>query len=268
VLGLVRSDAGAAALTASGAEVHRGDLEDLASLRSGTAGAEGVIHTAFVHDFSRFQEVCEIDRRAIEAIGAELEGSGRPLLVTSGVAGIAPGRLATEEDPPATSFPRLSEPAANALAARGVRASVVRLAPSVHGRGDHGFVPMLIALAREKGVSAYIGEGLNRWSAVHRYDAAKVYRSAIERADIGARYHAIAEEGVPFKEIAAAIGRGLNLPVVSMSPGEAAEHFGWFAMFAGMDMSASGERTRALFGWEPSETGLIADIEQSGYFNP
>jgi nucleoside-diphosphate-sugar epimerase len=266
VLGLARSDQGAKALAEMGAQVHRGDMQDLDSLRSGAAEADGVIHLAFNHDFSKFLENCEADRRAIEAIGEVLEGSERPLLVTSGLALVAPGRLATEADSPAPGFPRLSEVAAETVAARGVRAAVVRLAPSTHGAGDHGFVPHLINLAREKGVSAYIGDGSNRWPGVHRFDAARLYRLALERGAVDGPYHAVAEEGVPFKEIAGVIGRGLGVPVVSKSEDEAADHFGWFKGFAGMDIPASSERTRERLNWQPTHPDLLTDIDQKAYF--
>jgi nucleoside-diphosphate-sugar epimerase len=262
VLGLARSDAGAKSLIAAGAEVHRGSLEDLASLRSGAAAGDGVIHTAFIHDFNNYAPAAEADQRAIETLGGALAGSDRPLIVTGGTLLVERhGSLAIEEDASNPNFPRKSEEAALALAARGVRASVLRLPPSVHGSGDHGFVPRLISIAREKGVSAFIGDGLNRWPAVHRIDAARLYRLLLENSSAGARYHGVADEGVPTREIAETIGRGLNVPVVSKSSEEAAEHFGWIARFFGIDGPASSALTRQSLGWQPAQPGLIADLK-------
>jgi nucleoside-diphosphate-sugar epimerase len=269
VLGLTRSEAGAAALAKAGARVHHGSLEDLGSLRRGAAAADGVIHTAFIHDFSNYAASCEQDRIAIEAIGAELKGSSRPLLVTSGLAKLAPGRVATERDPaPAIepAMPRASELTAMKLAESGIRASTVRLSPSTHGEGDHGFVPMLIDMARAKGVSAWIGEGANRWPGVHRFDAARLYRLALERGARGESYHAVADEGVPFRAIAEAIGRRLGVPAVGKPAGEAAAHFGWFTLFAGMDAPASSSWTREVLGWVPREAGLLEDVDSERYF--
>ena len=270
VLGLVRSGAAAKSLAAAGAEAHRGALSDLDSLRSGAAASDGVIHTAFIHDFSNWAAACETDRRAIGALGDALARSGRPLVVTSGTALLTPGRLGTEEDAPdprSAGAPRIaSDEAAFALASRGVRVSVVRLPPSVHGDGDHGFVPALIGVARQKGVSAYVGEGLNRWPAVHRLDAARLYRLVLEKGSAGARYHGVADEGVPFRDIAGAIGRRLNVPVVAKSPEEAAGHFGWIAHFVSVDNPTSGRLTQERLGWRPAEPGLIPDLDQGRYF--
>jgi nucleoside-diphosphate-sugar epimerase len=267
VLGLARSDAAAQSLVALGADVHRGSLEDLESLRSGAAAADGVIHTAFIHDFSNYGPAAEADRRAIETLGSALAGSDRPLIITSGtLLAQRQGSLATEEDAPNPSFPRKSEEAALALAARGLRPSVLRLAPSVHGNGDHGFVPRLISLAGEKGVSAFIGDGLNRWPAVHRLDAAHLYRLMIEKSSVGARYHGVADEGVPTREIAEVIGGQLNVPVVSKSREEAADHFGWIAHFFGLDAPASSALTQEQLGWRPVQPSLIADLNAAHYF--
>jgi nucleoside-diphosphate-sugar epimerase len=270
VLGLARSDAAAKSLAAAGAKIHHGDLEDLDSLRSGAAASDGVIHTGFIHDFSRFKEVCEVDRRAIEAFGAALASSDRPVVIASGTALVTPGRLATEESVSTTTsadFPRVaSEEAATSIATRGVHVVVVRLSPSVHGDGDHGFVPTLISMAREKGVSAYIGDGRNRWTAVHRLDAAHLFRLALEKAPAGARFHGVAEEGVAFRDIAEVIGRRLNIPVVGKSPEEAANHFGWFAAFAGLDCPASSKLTHERLGWRPVRPRLLTDLERGSYF--
>jgi nucleoside-diphosphate-sugar epimerase len=270
VLGFARSDAGSKALIAAGVQVHRGDLEDLDSLRSGAAASDGVIHTAFIHDFSKFKANCETDRRAIEAMGSALEGSDRPLIVTSGTGLLSPGWLATEEDVPASStlIPRVaSEQAAASVAARGVRVSVVRLPPSVHGQGDHGFVPMLVGIARKKGVSAYIGDGLNRWPAVHRLDAAHLYRLVLEKDSAEARYHGVAEEGVTMRAIAEAIGVGAGVPVRSLTVAEAGTHFDWMAHFVAIDNPTSSVLTRNALRWVPEQVGLLTDMREGGYFS-
>jgi nucleoside-diphosphate-sugar epimerase len=270
VVGLARSDANAKSLAAAGAQVHRGSIEDLDSLRSGAAAADAVIHTAFNHDFSKWAENCENDRRVIEALGSALAGSNRPLVITSGTGLVTrpDGRPAAEDDPPTSTVPRVkSEEAANAVAARGVPVSVVRLPVSVHGDGDHGFVPTLIRIAREKHAAAYVGEGSNRWPAVHRLDAAHLYRLVLEKGAAGARYHGVGEEGIAFRDIAGVIARRLNLPVVSKTPEEAAEHFGWFSHFAGLDTPAKCEKTRKELGWHPTHVGLIADLERGSYFD-
>jgi nucleoside-diphosphate-sugar epimerase len=267
VLGLARSDEAAKSLVAAGAGVHRGSLEDMESLRSGAAAADGVIHTAFIHDFSNYGPAAEADKRAIETLGGALSGSDRPLVVTSGsLLAQRQGPLATEEDAHNPNFPRKSEEVALALAARGVHTSILRLPPSVHGNGDHGFVPRLISIASEKGVSAFIGDGLNRWPAVHRLDAAHLYRLILEKGTAGATYHGVADEGVQTREIAGAIGRGLNLPVVSKSREEAADHFGWMALFFGIDGPASSAQTQQQLGWRPVQPGLIADLKAEHYF--
>lgn len=267
VLGLARSDSAAESLARAGATVHRGSLEDLDSLRGGAAASDGVIHCAFIHNFDNYGPSAQADQRAIETLGEALAGSGRPLIVTSGtLLAERRGPLATEDDAPTPNFPRKSEQTALAMASRGVRASVVRLPPSVHGGGDHGFVPRLISIAREKGASAYVGDGLNRWPAVHRLDAAHLYRLVLEKGSAGATYHGVADEGVPCREIAGIIGRHLNMPVVARSKDKASDHFGWIAHFFGLDAPASSAHTRERLGWRPSQPGLIPDLEQGTYF--
>ena len=271
VVGLARSEEGAAAVKAAGAEVRRGTIEDLDLLRDAAAGSDGVIHTAFNHDWADWAKASADDRLAIEALGETLAGSDRPLVVASGTALAAltvPGAVATEETdaPDPMPFPRVSEQTALSFVGRGVRASAVRLAPTVHGEGDHGFVSQLIQIARTQGVAAYIGEGGNVWPAVHRFDAARLFRLALESAPAGFRPHATDEPGVPFREIAEAIGRGLNVPVKSVAGDEVEAYFGGFAMFAGIDNPASSALTRQRLNWRPEHVGLLEDLEAGHYF--
>jgi nucleoside-diphosphate-sugar epimerase len=262
VLGVARSDEGAAALAAAGAEVWRGTLEDPAGLAEGARGCDGVAHLAFNHDFAKFAENGKTDAAAIEALGEALAGSDKPLLVTSGVARLGNGRPGTENDSLPPGLPRFSEPAADAQIAKGVRAGAVRLPPITHADGVGGFANYLVPLAQGKGFAAYIGEGSNRWAGGHRDDAAKVFRLALEKGEAGQRHHAIDEEGVPTRDIAEAIGKRLGVPAKSLSQEEAAEYFGWFAMFAGLEMSASSALTRERLGWTPTHKGLLADLAQ------
>lgn len=268
VLGLTRSDAGAQSLIAAGAEPHRGDIEDLESLRAGAAKSDGVIHCAFDHDFSNFVANCEKDGRAIEALGGALAGSDRPLVITSGtgMGSGAHGEPAREDifNPNHPNPRKASELAGAALSAAGVNVVVMRL-PQVHDPVKQGLITPAVAIARAKGVSAYVGDGLNRWPAAHVLDVARLYRLALEKREAGARYHAVAEEGVSVREIAEVIGRGLNVPVVSLSTQEAADHFGWLAPFAGLDLPASSAQTREQLGWRPTGPGLIADLEHMRY---
>jgi nucleoside-diphosphate-sugar epimerase len=270
VTGLARSEASANALIVAGAQVHRGDLEDLESLRAGAMNAEGVIHAGFVHDFTRFKEVCEIDRVAIETIGSVLAGSNRPLVVTSGTALVRPGVLATEDmashsDP--EKFPRMSEAAALACKDKGVRVSMLRLAPSVHGEGDrYGFIPMMINIAREKRISAYIHDGANRWNAVHRLDAAKLYRLALEHGETGSYYHAVGDEAITVKIVAEKIAGKLNIPSGSVTSSEAPGHFAWFSNFAALDCPASSAITQKTMNWRPTHPGLLEDLSGDVYF--
>jgi nucleoside-diphosphate-sugar epimerase len=281
VVGLARSDAAAAAIGAAGAEVQRGGLDDLDTLGSAAAASDGVIHLAFKHDLAftgDFEGAAEADRRAIQTLGEALVGSDRPFLIASGTLGLAPGRVATEREMPdldsatrlLTGGPAIR--AANAqmtlaLASRGVRSSVVRLPPTNHGDGDNGFMATLVSIARDKGVSGYIGDGTNRWPAVHRLDSARLFRVAVETAPAGSALHAVADEGVPIREVAEVIGRHLDVPVLSISPEDAGEHFTWLAGFLGLDSPASSALTRELLGWQPTHPGLIDDLDQGHYFH-
>jgi nucleoside-diphosphate-sugar epimerase len=280
VLGLARSDASADALTAAGAQVHRGTLDDLDSLRGAAGASDGVIHLAFKHDLAfsgDFQGAADADRRAVETFADELAGSDRPLVIASGTLGLAPGRVATEQDghgpAPAIggmgSGPQVRRATAElvlSLGSRGIRSSIMRLAPTNHGDGDNGFLAALVGIARDKGVSGYIGDGTNRWPAVHRLDSARLFRLALESAPAGSTLHAVADEGVPIRDIAEVIGRNLDLPVVSISAEEAAEHFAWLAGFLAADSPASSTLTQELLDWHPTQPGLIADLERGHYF--
>ncbi|HXB17048.1 MAG TPA: SDR family oxidoreductase [Solirubrobacteraceae bacterium] len=272
VIGLARSDASAEALADAGAQVHRGSLGDLDSLRSGAEASDGVIHLAYIHDFSKMADNVRVDRAAIEALGAALAGSDRPLVIASGTLFLAPaGRTATEADTgdpsdDAVGGRRLNEQLLLSLAGRGVRSASVRLTPTVHGEGDHGFVPIIIGVAREKGISGYVGDGSSRWPAVHRLDAARLFRLALESAPAGTVLHAVAEEGVPTREIAEEIGRGLEIPVSSVPAEAALEHFGFLGALLGVDSPASSALTRERFGWEPEQPGLIEDLDAGHYF--
>lgn len=259
VLGLARSDANAEKLKAAGAEVHRGSMEDMSTLTSGAAASDGVIHCAFNHDFSKFAANAEQDRQALEEMSKVLEGSNKPIISTSGLLGLAPGAVGTEAMAASTHSPRRSEDVLKA-AERGVRAMTIRLPPNTHEGVNGGFAPLIMAAAQAKGVSAYIGDGANRWPAAHRLDAAKLFRLALEKGTAGARYHAVGEDGIPFKTIAEAVGKKFGLPVKSITPAEAREHFGFLAMFAGIDSPVSAQWTRDQLGWAPQHAGLIADI--------
>ncbi len=281
VIGIARSDASAAALGAAGVEVHRGSLDDLDELRRIASSSDGVIHLAFKHDLAfsgDFKGAADADRRAVEAFADALAGTDRPLVIASGTLGVAPGRVATErdgheDDPARTALgegPNARWATAEftlSLASRGVRSSVMRLPPTNHGDGDNGFMATLVAIARDKGVSGYIGDGSSRWPAVHRLDSAHLFRLALDAAPPGATLHAVADEGVPVRDIAGAIGRGLNVPVVSIAPDDAAEHFTWLAHFLALDSPASSALTRELLDWQPVQPGLISDLEEGHYFH-
>jgi nucleoside-diphosphate-sugar epimerase len=268
VTGLARTDQAVEQLIAAGAAVHRGNLDDVESLKNGTANCDAVIHTAFNHDFSKFKANCEADRQVIIALGEALAGTDRPLVITSGVGLLNYGREVSENDtpPPADQAPRAaSEEAADTVAKMGGNVYIVRLPPTVHDRGDHGFVPMLIGMAKEKGESAYLDQGMNQWPAVHRLDAAAIYRLIIEKQPAQKVIHAVAERGIAFKQIAEAIGTGLQIPVTSKSKQDAAVHFTWFAHFAAMDCPATSKLTQESLGWQPGQIGLLQDLQQN-YF--
>jgi len=269
VIGLARSEKAAKSLIAAGTEVHKGDLEDLESLRKGAAAADAVIHTGFNHDFSKFKDNCEKDRSVIEALSSVLAGSDRQLIITSAIGILPKGHIVTEETMPVSgpnANPRIaSEEAAASALAHGVKVSIVRLPPSVHGEGDHGFVSNLIGIASATGVSAFVGEGNNFWPAIHRLDAAHLFRLVLENGSSGV-YHAVAEEGVPFREMVSVIGRRLSIPVVSKTLEEANNHFTWFTHFAMMDISASSHLTQKQLGWNPTQFGLMEDLDSTHYF--
>jgi nucleoside-diphosphate-sugar epimerase len=278
VTGLARSDASADALTAAGAGVQPGTLDDLDVLRSAAAASDGVVHLAFKHDIAfsgGFEDAADADHRAVEVLGDALAGSGRPLVIASGTLGLTPGRVATERDghdpAPAGLGPgpqrrRETAELTLSLADRGVRSSVLRLPPTTHGDGDNGFMTSIVGIARNTGVSGYLGDGANRWPAVHRLDAAHLFRLAVERAPAGSTLHAVADEGVPIRAVADVIGRHLGIPVAAIAPGDAAAHFTWLAGFIGLDSPASSTLTRELLGWQPTQPGLIEDLEKGHYF--
>jgi nucleoside-diphosphate-sugar epimerase len=269
VVGLARSDESAATIERLGAEAYRGNLTDLDRLRHAAIASDGVIHLGFVHDFNQYLDAVQVDLEAIETLGAALDGSDRPLVIASGIAALRQGDTpATEHDPPVPAFPRAAAAQHTiSLAERGIRSSVVRLPPTVHGEGDHGFVPTLIDIARAKGVSGHVGDGANRWPAVHRLDAATLFRLALENAPAGSVLHAIDDEGVPTRTIAEVIGRHLHVPVAAIDPNDATNHFGWIATFFGSDVPASSHVTRELLHWHPTQPTLILDLEKGHYFD-
>ncbi|MFG2793481.1 SDR family oxidoreductase [Streptomyces sp. NPDC048419] len=274
VTGLARSDSSAAALTAAGADVVRGSVDDLDVMAGAAAEADGVVHLAFKHDIAfsgDFQGAAEADRRAVDALAEPLAGTDRPFVLASGLAGLKPGQVASERDMPTVDGSALSIRASTslavlALAERGVRSSIVRLSPTCHGDGDHGFMASLVAVARDKGVSGYIGDGANRWPAVHRLDAARLFRLAVEEAPAGSVLHGVAEEGVAIRDVAEVIGRHLDVPVTSVTPEDAPGHFTWLSAFLGLDAPASNTLTRGLLAWEPTQPGLLEDLDKGHYF--